>query len=139
MVFAQTCQSGLQYAKGFGFRADFFYQFLTNINIFGIKKHFAGKWQQQWRTYQTQHLTAGQKGELGPKRLRMHNGLEKAVSSLAVQEKIGLADFLFRRRVLGVGSAACQCGFSRQTIKHVLMFCLNYADRSALRAGGSIN
>lgn len=69
-------------------------------------------------------------------------GLDKAVSSLAVQmrtEKIGLADSLFRRRVPGVDSATCQCGYLRQTVKHVIMFCPDFVDRSTLRAGGAMN
>ena len=50
----------------------------------------------------------------------------KAESALATQictEKIGLASFLFKRRVPNVTTAACSFGWPQQTAKHVIMHC----------------
>src|SRR5947209_2325171 len=57
-------------------------------------------------------------------------GISKATSSLITQirsEKIGLNAFLTDRHVPGF-TAACDCGWRRQTAKHILMFCPTYAD-----------
>lgn len=57
---------------------------------------------------------------------KLHEGLCKAESSLAIQlqtEKIGFAAFFYKRRVPGVLSLVCQCGWRRQDLKHVIIFC----------------
>jgi hypothetical protein len=61
---------------------------------------------------------------------KLHEGISKATSSLITQirtEKIGLNAFLTDRHVPGF-TAACDCGWRRQTAKHILMFCPTYAD-----------
>ncbi len=76
------------------------------------------------------------------KRLKLHNQLKKAESSLTTQirtEKIGFASFLHRRKVLGVESAFCRCGWSNQTAKHVIMFCPLMSDRNQLFKDVDIN
>lgn len=68
--------------------------------------------------------------ELSSSRDKLHQGLGKAESSLAIQlrtEKIGLVAFLHARRVPDVFSPACQCGWRRQDPKHVVIFCLERA------------
>ena len=60
------------------------------------------------------------------KRASHHSKLRKAESSMAVQlrsEKIGLNNFLYRMNVPNVRSAECPCGWRKQTVKHVLLFC----------------
>ncbi len=45
---------------------------------------------------------------------------------MAVQlrsEKIGLNDFLYRMKVPGIRNAECSCGWRKQTVKHILLFC----------------
>ena len=59
-------------------------------------------------------------------KIKIHDNLAKAESALATQirtEKIGLASFLFKRRVPNVTTAACSCGWPQQTAKHVIMHC----------------
>ena len=63
-------------------------------------------------------------------RKKLHQGLRKAESSLAVQlrtEKVGFAAFLYERKVPGVLSPACECGWRRQDPKHIIVFCPNHA------------
>ena len=58
--------------------------------------------------------------------LRLHAGLSKRQSSLLVQlrtEKIGLRDFLFRRRVPDISNPWCACREGRQTVRHLLLTC----------------
>ena len=64
----------------------------------------------------------------------IHKGLSKAESSMATllrTEKIGLNQFLYQRRVPGVVSPACECGWHKQTTKHVIIHCPTYAQGRA--------
>jgi hypothetical protein len=57
--------------------------------------------------------------------LKLHEGLWKAESLLAIQLRTGtngLDAFLFQARVPSVPSPICSCGRVRQTAKHVLIF-----------------
>ncbi len=58
--------------------------------------------------------------------LKLHEGLRKAESSLAIQLRTRtnvLDAFLFQAKVPSVSSPLCSCGRRRQTAKHVLIFC----------------
>jgi hypothetical protein len=71
----------------------------------------------------------------------IHLGASKATSSLITQirtEKIGLNAFLADRRVPDK-TATCTCGWPRQTAKHILYFCPEFADRrtSLFEAAGT--
>ena len=66
---------------------------------------------------------------------QLYDNASKSTCSLITQirtEKIGLNAFLTDRRVPGY-TAQCQCGWRRQTAKHILYFCPNHAtDRESL-------
>ncbi len=56
--------------------------------------------------------------------------LNRAQSSVATQirsEHIGLNSYLHRRRVSGVESPRCQCGYPSQNPKHMIMCCPRWA------------
>ena len=100
-------------------------------------------WNSSWTAYQAQitEATPAQEAALSKKRLKIHAGLAKAESALATQlrtGKIGLADFLHRRRVPGVETPACPCGAPRQTPEHVILECNMHEGREAMvhAAGG---
>ena len=64
---------------------------------------------------------------------KIHFHISKATSSLITQirtEKIGLNAFLTDRHVPDK-QATCTCGWPRQTAKHILLFCPEFADRRA--------
>ena len=64
--------------------------------------------------------------------IELHKGLRKAESTLLVQartKKIGLAEFLYSRKVPGVKTAKCQCGAGHETPRHMALFCIEEADR----------
>lgn len=61
------------------------------------------------------------------KTLKRHEGLSKAKSSLLVQIRtgaIGLRDFLFKQGVPEVPTPQCECGEGRETVEHLVMWCL---------------
>ena len=73
------------------------------------------KWQQSQTSRQNQTSRAPAATKKPPDKhvLKLHKGLHKAESSILVQArtgKIGLRDFLFKRRVLGFDSLRCDCG-----------------------------
>jgi hypothetical protein len=62
--------------------------------------------------------------------LKLHEGLKKAESSLAIQLRTGtngLDAFLFQARVPSMPSPLCSCGRGRQMAKQVLIFFSRYA------------
>jgi hypothetical protein len=64
--------------------------------------------------------------------LRLHKGLHKAESALLVLARtgrIGLARFLYNRRVPGIASAQCQCQAGEETPRHMALFCGREASR----------
>jgi hypothetical protein len=68
---------------------------------------------------------------LGTDVLKLHEGLRKAESSLAIQLRTGtngLDAFLFQARVPSVSSPLCSCGRGWHTAKHVLIFCPRHAE-----------
>ncbi|KAK5637254.1 hypothetical protein RRF57_012966 [Xylaria bambusicola] len=57
--------------------------------------------------------------------------LSKRHSAILVQlrtEKIGLRDFLFKRKVPDITDPKCSCGERRQTVLHVLFQCRQFKD-----------
>lgn len=97
---------------------------------------WGNSWNIVWNEYQSSiaegKRSPAQCGDLWVDRLVLHEGLRKAESSALTQmrtDKIGLADFLYKCRVPDVTSASCQCGWRRQTVKHVFMCCPLFQER----------
>jgi hypothetical protein len=72
--------------------------------------------------------------ETSPNRavLKLHVGLRKAESSVLVQAstgRIGVAKFLYNRRVPGVLSAQCSCEAGEEPPRHMALFCIEEAGR----------
>jgi hypothetical protein len=64
--------------------------------------------------------------------LDLHKDLHKAESALLVQARtgqIGLAKFLYSRKVPGVVTAKCQCTAGQETARHMALFCTKEASR----------
>ena len=93
------------------------------------------EWQRIWIRYKQtliRALIVTQQQSISKKRLKSHRLLTKIESSLATQirsEKIELADFLYRRRVLDVISSTCVCDWLKQTSRHIIMNCQFYNNR----------
>ncbi len=88
-------------------------------------------WLQQWRSSAKSPPNPDVvEAPPGTDVLKLHEGLRKAESSLAIQLRTGtngLDAFLFQARVPSVLSPLCGCGRGRQTAKHVLIFSPRYA------------
>ena len=83
------------------------------------------KWEKYQRRIPIATRTPAQTGNLYDGRFDHHKMLRKAESSVAVQMrsgKIGLNAFLNRIRVPGI-DPDCRCGWRRQDVKHILLFC----------------
>jgi hypothetical protein len=94
-------------------------------------KFFRIKWQQTWNAYQTKNrrrVCETLTNDISSKRLKLHRILTKSESAFVTHmrtKRIELADYLFFRRVFTVLSSDCFCDYSRQTLKHVLLFYMN--------------
>jgi hypothetical protein len=94
-------------------------------------KFFRVKWQQTWNAYQTKdrrRVCETLTNDISSKRLKLHRVLTKSENAFVTHmrtKRIELADYLFFRRVFTVLSFDCFCDYSRQTFKHVLLFCMN--------------
>ncbi len=67
---------------------------------------------------------------LSNKTIKMRDDLQKAESILAMHiriERIDLNTYLHSRNVSGTNSSRCNCEWSHQTTKHVLMHCSNWS------------
>jgi hypothetical protein len=64
--------------------------------------------------------------------LKLHKDLRKAESALLVQVRtghIGLAKFLYSRKVPGIVTAKCQCTAGHETARHMALFCTKETGR----------
>jgi hypothetical protein len=62
------------------------------------------------------------------RQLQLHNGLQKAESSILIQlrtARIGFAHFLHKANVPGFETPLCPCGRGPQTTRHVVLWCSN--------------
>lgn len=95
-----------------------------------------GDWAARWRAYQVRtredrvRLTTAQSCEWDRRGWHIHKDLLKAESTMATllrTEHIGMNDYLHRRRVPGYDNSLCECGWPKQTVKHILLFCPRFA------------
>jgi hypothetical protein len=109
----------------------------NKMNGMSIKKTrhklFRVKWQQTWNAYQIKirrRVCETLAENISSKKLKLHRILIKSKSALITHmrtRRIELANYLFFRRVSIVLSFDCFCDYSRQTLKHMLFFCIDKA------------
>ena len=95
---------------------------LSRGNI--IRNWAKEKWKERWKEYldtaTSTNKTPAHHQDLGRPRDKLHQGLRKAESPLAIQlrtEKVGFAAFLHVRGVPNVFSPACKCGWRKEDPK----------------------
>ena len=95
-------------------------------------------WQQRWTAYSTDiphhRRCVAQDKQLVYRPLKHHNHLSKAQSAIATQvrtEKIGLRAFLSSRNVPEI-TPECDCGWPKQTAKHIILYCPSIAGRTQM-------
>ena len=99
---------------------------LKSTLITWINKHVAEQWAADWA-----NETKGRKSYEytpipGKKALEPHREASKSLSSIITQlrtGKIGLNAYLHSRKVPGIDSPNCGCGYRLQSIEHVLLYC----------------
>jgi hypothetical protein len=97
------------------------------------KRELEETWKARWTKYQQQTCTVASDNKLSvavratwTPGLRTKENLTRAESTIATllrTEHIGLNDYLCRRRVPGYSKPDCDCGWPRQTPKHIILFC----------------
>ncbi len=108
----------------------------TTISIsdsIAIVLYHKDQWKQWWEKYKKciadVNVTSAQRSHLFNKMIKMHDDLQKIKSILATYiriERIDLNVYLHLRNVLSTNSSRCNCEWSHQTAKHVLMHCSNW-------------
>ncbi len=98
-----------------------------------IAQYHKNQWDQRWKNYRkciaNINVISTQKSHLFNKTMKMHDDFQKAESILAIHirtECIHLNIYLHSRNVSDTNSLRCNCKWSHQTMKHVLMHCLNW-------------
>ncbi|KAF4547056.1 Hypothetical protein D9617_62g044130 [Elsinoe fawcettii] len=96
------------------------------------KRQLEEKWKARWTEYQQQTGAAANGNRLSiaartawDRGLRTKEKLTRAESTVATllrTKHIGLNDDLCRRRVSGFAKPDCDCGWPRETPKHIIMF-----------------
>jgi NAD(P)-dependent dehydrogenase (short-subunit alcohol dehydrogenase family) len=90
------------------------------------------KWKRIWDEYQTtneRRICVTLTFRVFKKRLKLHDKLFKAESSLITQmriDRIDLTNYLFHRRVFTIVFSTCSCDWFKQITKHIILFCSNH-------------
>ncbi len=111
----------------------FFTMISTSDNI-AITQYHKDQWNQRWEKYRERvtnvNAISAQRSHLSNKMIKMRDDLQKAESILAMHiriERIDLNAYLHSRNVSDMNSLQCDCEWSHQTTKHVLMHCSNWS------------
>ena len=94
------------------------------------KRELLCRWKTQWAVRKSLWEKI-ETSESTHKMLRLHKGLFKAQSFIAIQlqsGKTGLTAFLHQRKVPGFSSSDCSCGRGRETPKHVMIHCIKHSE-----------
>ena len=90
------------------------------------RKEADNMWETSWQHETKGGTTFRHTPAPSKKVLQLHEGLTKRQSAILVQlrtEKIGLRDFLFRRKVPDILDPMCNCQEGRKTVRHILLTC----------------
>ncbi len=114
-------------------RHIFFFTTISTSNSIAIMQYYKDQWNQRWKKYKERvadvNAISSQRLHLSNKMIKMRDDFQKAESILAMHiriERIDLNAYLHSRNVSDMNSSRCNCEWSHQTTKHVLMHCLNW-------------
>ncbi len=94
---------------------------------------FLRKWRNMWSAYQTNNrrrICETLMMNITSKRMKLHKDLIKSQNFFAIHMKmkrIKLINYFFFRRVFIVFTSSCFCEHSRQTLRHILLFCRDWS------------
>jgi len=110
-----------------------FFTIISTSDSIAIMQYHKDQWNQQWEKYRERvadvNAISAQRSHVSNKMIKMHDDLQKAESILAMHiriERIDLNAYLHSRNVSGMNSLWCNCEWSHQTTKHILMHCSNW-------------
>jgi hypothetical protein len=98
-------------------------------------KFFLTKWRYMWRVYQTRNrrkVCETLLKNITFNKIKLQKNLTKLKDYFVTHmriKRIELIDYVFFRRVFTVLFSSCICDHSRQTFKHVLLFCANWFEK----------
>jgi ribonuclease HI len=104
---------------------------LKSTLITWIKQTAASRWTTEWANEPRGRRSYRYTPIPGTKVLGFHQNATKRLSSIIIQlrtGKIALNAYLHSRKVPGIDSPNCTCGFRLQTIEHILLDCRKYRD-----------
>ncbi len=111
-----------------------FFTMISTSDSIAITQYHKDQWNQWWEKYRKRvaniHTISAQRLHLSNKMIKMRDDLQKAESTLAMHIRIECIDlnaYLHSRNVSDMNSLRCDCKWSHQTTKHVLMHCLNWS------------
>ncbi len=111
----------------------FFFTMISTSNSIAITQYHKDQWNQWWEKYKEHvadiNIILTQRLHLSNKMIKMRDDFQKAESILAMHiriKRINLNVYLHSRNISGMNSLRCDCEWSHQTTKHVLMHCLNW-------------
>ncbi len=112
------------------------FDLFTMISIsdsIAIMLYHKDQWKQRWEKYKKciadVNAISAQRSHLFNKMIKICNDFQKIESILATYIRIkciNLNVYLHSRNVSSMNSSRCNCEWSHQTAKHVLMHCLNW-------------
>ncbi len=98
-----------------------------------IVQYHKSKWNHWWENYKIHianiNATSAQRSHLFNKTVKMWNDFQKVKSTLATYIKIeciNLNVYLHSRNISNMNNSRCDYEWNHQTIKHILMHCLNW-------------
>ncbi len=114
-------------------RCTFFFIMISTSDSIIITQYHKDQWNQRWEKYRERvanvNTISAQRLHLSNKMIKMRDDLQKAESILAMHiriKRIDLNIYLHSRNVSDMNSLRCNCEWSHQMTKHVLMHCLNW-------------
>ena len=114
-------------------RQCFLFFTISTSDSIAIAQYHKDQWNQRWEKYRECvadiNAISAQRSHLSNKMIKMHDDLQKIESILAMHiriKRIDLNAYLHSRNVSDMNSSRCDCEWSHQTTKHVLMHCLNW-------------
>ncbi len=114
-------------------RHTFFFTMISTSDNIAITQYHKDQWNQWWEKYRERvadvNVISAQRSYLSNKMIKMRDNLQKAESILAMHiriERIDLNVYLHFRNISDMNSLRCNCEWSHQMTKHVLMHCSNW-------------
>ena len=111
-----------------------FFTMISTSDSIAITQYHKDQWNQRWKKYKEYvaniNIILAQRLHLSNKMIKIRDDFQKAESILAMHIKIECIDlntYLHSRNVSDMNSLRCNCEWSHQTTKHVLMHCLNWS------------